>query len=184
EPTEHISSILFTTGLQDPPALVAIPCRDGVLQFDYWLRLPAIMNHHLNRWDISSVGLQSHTFYHLPTSNAPRFQTAYTIKYWSQDMKMPINQALLSCCNNTPSHHLLRGDLIVIKHLHTPLNILQNMQEEDMALVTALIRWSVSADKRNNFLRSHRLVRSNEVISCMLTRWSTPYTHSKMIELQ
>ncbi|KAF8426800.1 hypothetical protein L210DRAFT_935532 [Boletus edulis BED1] len=134
---------LFFSDANDKPALVAIPCRDGVLQFDYWLRLPAIMNHHLNRWDISSVSLQSHTFYHLPASNAPRFQTAYTIKYWSQDMKMPINQALLSCCNDTPSHHLLRGDLIVIKHLHTPLNILQNMQEEDMALVTALIGWSV-----------------------------------------
>lgn len=132
--------MLFATG-HNMPELVTVPYQDSVLHLHYWVPLARLFNYYLSCPDTLLVGIRQRTFKQYPTSCGLPFAYAYTIFYWTQDMNMPVNQALQHSCAGVPNYRHLRGNVLALKHRQSAADKFADMTSEDLGLVTSLISW-------------------------------------------
>ncbi|KAF8417167.1 hypothetical protein L210DRAFT_3511517 [Boletus edulis BED1] len=138
EPAQHLSVILFATG-HDAPEIITTPYTDGLLSVTRWLCDDMHLNYYVSSSETTFVGVRRHMFKRFPTSRGIPFPHAYSMFYWAQDLKMPVNQALLSCCAGAAENRLLRGNIIVVKHRQSSRDKFEDMTTEDMALVASVV---------------------------------------------
>ena len=131
--------VFFACG-HDKPELITIPCDEGILQLEHWLPQGKLFNYYLMRWDVLYAGIRRHTFKKYPCAPRSSFDHAYTVLYWTQDICLPVNHAIISCATNAPAHHLPRGDVLVLKHHHNPMHVRETLLPEDIGLVNASLR--------------------------------------------
>lgn len=139
-PSNHLSTIVFATG-HNALELITMPYQNGVLHLHYWVDHTHLLDYYLSCLDMLFVGIHCRTFKQYPTSHGLPFPHAHTIFYWTQDLKMPINQALQQSCAGVPDYKHLRGNILALKHRQSAPDKFEDMMSEDMGLMTSLISW-------------------------------------------
>ena len=133
-----MSGILFAAG-HDRAEIVTVPYRDGLLYLEHWLSEPRLLNFYASSSETDVIGIRRKTFKRFPTSRGVPFTHAYTVFYWTQDLKMPVNQALLRCSAGAEEYRQLRGNVLVLKHRQSSNNRYEDMTMEDVGLVGSVI---------------------------------------------
>ncbi|KAF8558948.1 hypothetical protein OG21DRAFT_1519653 [Imleria badia] len=148
DPGEHLSGILFGCGL-NRPLIVTVPHQNGILGLDQWIYKTSDLNFYVTRSKSSIIGVKHLTFKRFPMTRRVMLNNMYTVFYWTQDLKMPINRALLKYCVGAADHKLLHGNVMVLKHRQSSSDKYEDMTTEDIALVASIVGCTVVGDMLN-----------------------------------